>query len=41
MDASNTEKTRFPKTSRVLASMLFKVKGTLGGKDINNSIAPC
>jgi hypothetical protein len=40
MDLSNMEKRKFPKTSRVSASVLFRVKGTLGGKDFNISITP-
>jgi hypothetical protein len=37
---SNNEKRRFHKTSGISASMLLRVKGTLGGKDITIFIAP-
>jgi hypothetical protein len=40
MDPNNEEKGRFPKTSKNYASMLLRIKGTLGGKDITISIAP-
>ena len=40
MDSNNEENGRFPKTSRVYASVLIRVKRTLGKKDINISIDP-
>jgi hypothetical protein len=39
MESSN-KKGRFPKTLRNSASVLLRVKGTLGGKYITISIAP-
>ena len=33
------EKERFPKTSRIYASMLFQIKGTMRGNDITISTA--
>jgi hypothetical protein len=40
MESSN-EKGRFPKTlGKNFASVLLRVKGTLGGRDITISIAP-
>ena len=38
MESNNEENERFPKTSKVYASVLIRVKGTLGGKNINISI---
>jgi len=37
---SNKEKRRFHKTSGIFASMLLRVKGTLGGKDITIFVSP-
>jgi hypothetical protein len=38
MESSNEKKGRFPKTSNNFASMLLRVKGTLGGKNIIEKI---
>jgi hypothetical protein len=40
MESNSEEKRRFPKTFSKTIHALFRIKGTLAGKDIIISIAP-
>ena len=40
MESHDEKQGRFPSTSKTYVSMLFRIKGTIRGKDITISIAP-